>query len=604
MLPELNDVLQCLSTNGYSVFSLIDGVLSQGCNQEDPRIKLLREGVERDAADICARLLNHNPASASVSAWALGFVQAKMMTLPWNNNVVSPSLSFGVAWTPTGSPGRFLNMGKVLSKNYRYGVTIDVLPDNVFLDIFDFCLRDSTMPELGVIQHMRKWQILVHVCQRWRRIVFASPRRLDLYLSCSYGTPVRRDLGSWPVTLPLAIDYPSSLSRLTTDDEDSIIFALKRTSRVHHIDIHVPGPLSEKVAGVMRRSFPVLTHLYLAWDLDEVQEPSRGSRDVSSVIPSRFLGGSAPHLQHFRLKNVPFPHLPTFLLSARNLITLEVEDICQNGYISPEAMVGGLAVLIRLMTLSITFDESSVYDQTSRPDPAMRIALPALTSFHYQGYSDYLEDFLAQIDTPQVDDFRIEYFSDEIQATQLSRFLDRTENLKLDRLNRAKVTFYYNYAQVELNSSRPQGEHEARLTLVLNGGLLYTQVLRVVQVLGQLSPMFSHVEYLDAHGDEVESTEDDMVDWIPFFHLFPAVETLHLSGGVAAYIVSALDDPANSEEMVADVFPAVHLIWLDDMDSNDFDEPVGSIERFLAMRQLTGFPVTVVDTEDEFYRRC
>ncbi|KAH9161024.1 hypothetical protein EDB89DRAFT_2080996 [Lactarius sanguifluus] len=601
MLPELNDVLQCLSTNGYSVFSLIDGVLSQGCNQEDPRIKLLREGVERDAADICARLLNHNPASASVSAWALGFAQAKMMTLPWNNNVVSPSLSSGVAWTSTSSPGRFMNMGKILSKNYRYGVIIDVLPDNVFLDIFEFCLRDSTMTELGVIQHMRKWQILVHVCQRWRRIVFASPLRLDLHLSCSYGTPVRRNLGSWPITLPLAIDYPSSLSRLTHRDEDSIIFALKRTSRVHHIDIHVPGLLSRNVADVMRRSFPVLTHLHLAWDLDEVLGPFPGSRDVSSVIPSRFLGGSAPHLQHFRLRNVPFPHLPTFLLSARNLITLEVENICQNGYISPEAMVGGLAVLTRLTTLSITFDKLSVYDQTTRADPPMRITLPALTTFYYEGYSEYLEDFLAQIDTPRVDDFRIEYLAHEIiEATQLSRFLDRTENLKLDQFNRAKVTFCYSYVHVELNSSRPQGEHVAPLTLVMDGGGLDTQVLYVVQVLGQLAPTFSHVDHLDAHGDEVELSESDIVDWIPFFHLFPAAETLHLSGGVIAYIVSALEDLANSEEMATDVFPALHLIWLDDMDNNNFDEPVGSIERFLAMRQLTGFPVTIVDTEDEF----
>ncbi|KAH9029663.1 hypothetical protein EDB85DRAFT_1965396 [Lactarius pseudohatsudake] len=354
----------------------------------------------------------------------------------------------------------------------------------------------------------------------------------------------------------------------------------------------------------MRRSFPVLTHLHLAWDLDEVEEPSPGSRDVPSVIPSRFLGGSAPHLQHIRLRNVPFPHLPTFLLSARNLITLEVVDICQNGYISPEAMVGGLAVLTRLITLSIIFDELSVHGQTSRPDPPMRITLPALTTFHYQGYSDYLEDFLAQIDTPQVADFRIEYFSHEIQATQLSRFLDRTENLKLGQLNRAKVTFYYNYAQVELNSSRPQEEHEARLTLVMDGGLLDTQVPWVVQALGQLSPTFSHVDHLDAHGDDVELSEVDMVDWVPFFHLFPAVETLHLSGGVEAYIVSALDDPANSEDMVTDVFPELHLIWLDDMDNNGLDEPVGSIERFLAVRQLTGFPVTVVDTEDEFYRRC
>ncbi|KAH8986382.1 hypothetical protein EDB92DRAFT_1949290 [Lactarius akahatsu] len=578
MLPKLNDVLQCLSLNGYSVFSLIDDVLSQGCNQEDPRIKLLREGVERDAASICARLLNHNSASASVSAWALGFAQATTMTLPlWNNNVVSPGLSSGVAWTSTGGPERFLNMGRVLSKNYRYGVTIDVLPDNVFLDIFDFCLRDSTAPELEVIQPTKKWQVLVHVCQRWRRIIFASPRRLDLHLSCSYGTRVRRNLGSWPATLPLTIDYTDTLSSLTPRDEDSIIFALKRTSRVHRIDIHAPGLLSRKVADVMRRSFPVLTHLYLAWDLDDE------SRGVSSVIPSRFLGGSAPHLQHFRLRNVSFPDLPTFLLSARNLITLKVENICTNGYISPEAMVGGLAVLTRLISLSITFDEDLEEEPPSpsdHPDPPMRITLPALTAFHYRGDSEYLEDFLAQIDTPRVHDFRIEYLAhEEIQATQLSRFIDRTENLKLDQFNRAKVNFYFFYAQVEINSSRPQREHEARLTLVWDRTWLDAQLRYVVQVLGQLAHTFSHLDYLDAHGDGLESNDIPIAEWLPFFHLFPVVETLHLSRG------------------------ALHLIWLDDMDSDDGDEPVGSIERFLTMRQRTGFPVTVVYTEDEFYRR-
>ncbi|KAH9031496.1 hypothetical protein EDB85DRAFT_1959086 [Lactarius pseudohatsudake] len=351
----------------------------------------------------------------------------------------------------------------------------------------------------------------------------------------------------------------------------------------------------------MRRSFPMLTHLHLAWDLDGFLEPSPESRDVPSVIPSRFLGGSAPNLQHFRLRNVPFPHLPTFLLSARNLITLKVENICPNGYISPEAMVGGLAVLTRLITLSITFEEEEEEFSPSPSDQTpMRITLPALTAFHYRGHSEYLEEFLAQIHMPRVDDLTIVYFMHEIETTQLSRFLDRTENLKLDQLNRAKVTFYESYVQVELNSSRPQGEHEASLALAMDGWGLDTQVLCVVQVLGQLAHTFSHLDHLDAHGDGVELSETDIVDWIPFFHLFPAVETLHLSGGVIAYIVSALEDLANSEEMVTDVFPAVHLIWLDDIDNEDGDEPVGSIERFLAMRQLTGFPITVVDTEDEF----
>ena len=58
--PELDNVLQCLTLNGYSVFSLINDILAR-CNWEDERIKILREGMERDAADICARLLRSVP---------------------------------------------------------------------------------------------------------------------------------------------------------------------------------------------------------------------------------------------------------------------------------------------------------------------------------------------------------------------------------------------------------------------------------------------------------------------------------------------------------------------------------------------------------------
>jgi hypothetical protein len=56
--PELDNVLQCLSLNGYSILSLINDILAP-CSWEDERIKLLREGMERDAADIRARLLCH-----------------------------------------------------------------------------------------------------------------------------------------------------------------------------------------------------------------------------------------------------------------------------------------------------------------------------------------------------------------------------------------------------------------------------------------------------------------------------------------------------------------------------------------------------------------
>ncbi|KAH9168951.1 hypothetical protein EDB89DRAFT_2244973 [Lactarius sanguifluus] len=470
-----------------------------------------------------------------------------------------------------------------------------MLPDDVLLEIFDFCLRD---PTIDVIQRPRKWQILVHVCQRWRRVIFESPRRLDLYLSCSYGTPVVQNLGFWPVTLPLAVDYPFCLRRFSPEDEDNIIAALGPASRVHRIDILASGPLIRKVAVVMQKSFPALTHLDLGWDLNGIPTPP--------VIPGRFLGGSVPRLRYFRLGRVSFPQLPTLLLSARNLITLKVKDICQNGYISPGAMVESLAVLTRLRTLSIALDEktSSPSDQRrSRPDPPLRTILPALTTFHYRGYSEYLEDLLAQIDMPRLYDVRIEYFTHEIQAPELSRFADRTENLKPDQFSRAEVSFYPDVAYVGLDCPRG-GRRQARLSLkILDQEWLDMQVSCIVRVLGQLVPMFSNVDHLDANGDHVYSRGIDITDWLPFFRLFPVVETLHLSGGVAAYVVSGLEETADPEETVTDVLPALRLIWLDeatedeDEDEDDRNKPVGSIEQFLSLCRLSGRPVTVVNTK-------
>lgn len=62
-------------------------------------------------------------------------------------------------------------------------------------------------------------------------------------------------------------------------------------------------------------------------------------------MPGRLLGGSAPRLRYLRLRRSSFPQLPTFGLSAHDLVTLKLKEISQNGYILPEAIVGSLAVL-------------------------------------------------------------------------------------------------------------------------------------------------------------------------------------------------------------------------------------------------------------------
>jgi len=69
-------------------------------------------------------------------------------------------------------------------------VTIDMLPDIALLEIFDFYMHGAWT---------EAWQMLVHVCRKWRDVVFGSPRRLNLLLSCTARKPVKAMLDVWPL---------------------------------------------------------------------------------------------------------------------------------------------------------------------------------------------------------------------------------------------------------------------------------------------------------------------------------------------------------------------------------------------------------------------
>jgi hypothetical protein len=444
-------------------------------------------------------------------------------------------------------------------------VPIDVLPDNVVLEIFKFSLCDETEFSKYSDHHTRIWQTLAHVCQRGRSIIFASPRQLELYLTCSHGTPVRKNLGFWPVTIPLSLYY---CYRITPEDEDNIVAVLEYPSRVHSIEIHAGAPHIKKVVAAMRKLFPALIHLVLT-----CYSSTTDSSPVS-VIPRRFLGGSAPRLQDLSIKFVSFPHWRTLLLSARNLVTLTLNQILPDRYILPEVMAKSLATLPSLTNFSISCsEETSPTDQwQSRPDPPMRTTLPALTHFTYTGHSRYLEDFLAQVDIPRVSYIRIEYPMHLIQATQLSRFIERTENFKIDQFTRAEVAIFNEHLFIDFDC--PEGKFsQAHLFLeILDEVHLETRVRGMVHILRQLVSIFFNVDVLFAQGSctQRQSREVDITKWLPLFRIFPAVEVLRLSGRVGVSIASALEDA--TEEMVSEVLPALHSIRLEkyQFDNKDY----------------------------------
>jgi hypothetical protein len=261
-------------------------------------------------------------------------------------------------------------------------VTIEKVPDDVLLEIFSIYVDEA--------EDVDAWCTLVHVCQNWRHIAFVSPRRLNMQLLCTNRRPVRAMLDIWPA-LPIIIRYDGDLM-LPAKGADNIIAALEHRHRVCEIVLWgVSSSMSERFAAMTQEPFPVLTSLHLG-----------SNNEWAPVVPDSFLGGSAPRLRRLRLTNVPFPALRKLLLSTSGLVHLDLLNVPHSAYISPEDMVACLSGMSGLVTLNLKFLSSRSRPDRSiqRPPIQTRHVLPALSLLGFQGASEYLEDLVAQIDTP------------------------------------------------------------------------------------------------------------------------------------------------------------------------------------------------------------
>jgi hypothetical protein len=109
---------------------------------------------------------------------------------------------------------------------------MDLLPEEVLLEIFEFYVKRSETPE---DVNWNAWHLLIHVCRRWRNIVLSSSRRLNLRLLCTERTPVTEMLDIWPAFLPIIIR--SGGKEPPDDDVWNVLSALKHTGRVCEIII-------------------------------------------------------------------------------------------------------------------------------------------------------------------------------------------------------------------------------------------------------------------------------------------------------------------------------------------------------------------------------
>ena len=455
---------------------------------------------------------------------------------------------------------------------------IDVLPDEVLLAVFCFCVAHVRDQEAkGAVE---AWQSLVHVCRRWRTLVFGSRRRLNLRLVCTPGTPARECLDVWP-PLQLLIH---GITLSTSVVVDNIVVALGHSDRVYRIDLMLPDHLQwNKVLATMQVPFPALTDLLL-----------HCKDETGPVIPDTFLGGSAPCLRYLRLERIPFSGIPKLLLSASHLVHLYLHGIPHSGYFSPDAMASCFSVLTSLGTLSPEFlSPRSRPDRDRRPLPMTRSILPNLTSFWFKGISEYLDDLVARFDSPRLFKLCIAFLHQiniNFDNPHLVQFISRSP--VFNEPMEAQVEFDFDAVDIQLISGTPDDYGELYVTI--SCGQSDQQLSSIAQVCTNCLPPLLTVENLQVFTKDPYSGldwKDDIEEdqWLEFLRPFAAVKII-LSEEFESGIASALQNLV--EGRTTEVIPSLKNIFLTRSESSGtFQEAIG---QFIAARQLSGHPAPLM----------
>jgi len=315
------------------------------------------------------------------------------------------------------------------------------------------------------------------------------------------------------------------------------------------------------------KSFPALEQLGL-FSLTE----------RAPMLPDSFLGGSAPRLRGFSLTGISFPGIGKLLLSTTNLVELYLFDIPQSGYIPPESMVASLSTLTRLDELILEFRSPRSRADRDSP-PLSRIVLPALTSLHFKGDSEYLEDILSRINAPQLGYMSISFFNQLIFDTpHIRHFISRTEQLKTP--DHAYIRFHDNEVSIDLSRS---------LWLRISCKPSDWQLSSLAQLYHTALPSLPTLNILEIHN--LRNWEDDVenIQWLELLHLFPSVKDLVVSEKTFRLVAPALDELAGGS--VTEVLPALQNIFLQSTQSSEPNKK--DIGRFISTRHLFGRPVTI-----------
>jgi hypothetical protein len=251
-------------------------------------------------------------------------------------------------------------------------------------------------------------------------------------------------------------------------------------------------------------------------------------------------------------------------------------------------MVACLSAVARLGELVLEFfsPESCPIQASIPPPPPTRAILPALTHLQLEGTSGYLEDFVARIDTPLLNNLSItDFIQDTFNTPQMRNFISRTKQL---RPSRADITFYGDSAAVMLHPLKP----DTSAYLGVSPGDAEGWISSLGQLCISSLSSLSTLDRLDIR--ENRETRRICVpppvylksaQWLEILRPFAAVRNLHLDGSHGDSVLCAL------REHAAEMLPVLQNFFLEKF--QPYEPLQEAIGQFVAARRLSGHTITV-----------
>ena len=402
-----------------------------------------------------------------------------------------------------------------------------------------------------------------------------SSSHLDMCLLLTNDSPSIGTLSHLP-PLPLVIDYSDITGTVGRKNVENIRVGLQQHGHIRQVGLRAPSSMLRMWLEPMNKLFPRLEDLSLFSTTEEMK----------LILPETL---QAPDLRRLSLHGIGLPTGWPLLSSAIALSTLSLTHLGASSYFPPGHLITHLQSLPYLEELSIGFAIPIPLPSSERellPPPIPPVTLPTLRRFTFRGVDVYLENLVAQINTPLLERLNLTLLFDLVfTLANLTEFIHRTEGfgclLAQVIFNKDGASIYAGpYEQLSIGKLSLHVSCEPLDWLIDSATQICSAIGNVLLTVEELTLDFN----VDGMPSDWEETLDSML-WLELLQPFVGVKKLHIGSSLTRELSQALESDAGG--LVLELLPQLEELEV----QLEIDHAKKVFSAFVETRESMGRPV-------------